>query len=270
MSCLFHLLFVGSINVIEDPLITKPSHVADKILDYKTHFKELIDKCQNLEKNLSNISSEYRNSREKYQKDLSNERKTNEMKENELLKYLSKIEELKDNFDVYKERNEYFAKRLTNAELTNSQLAEELEKLSAERLDEQFYANERDVYRMKEKENVKLIQSLEDKNRKLKEDKIKLENHLNMSQELLNRTKSEYDSKLSSLNKSLEKAEKDSEELKMESSYYEKKIEEKTEIIQNIQKQIMDQEFELQKANESISTLKSQVQVKEILSKSDV
>ena len=270
MSCLFHLLFVGSINVIEDPLITKPSHVADKILDYETRFKELIDKCQSLEKNRSNISSEYRKSREKHQKDLSDEQKKTDMKENELRKYVSEIEELKRNVAVYKERNEYFAQRLTNAELTNSQLAEKLEKVSVERLDEQFYANERDVYRMKEKENVKLIQSLEDKNRKLKEDKIKLENHLNMSQELLNRAKSEYDSKLSSLNKSLESAEKDSEELKMELSYYEKKIEEKTEIIQNKQKQIMDQEFELQKANESISTLKSQVQVQEILSKSDV
>ena len=270
MSCLFHLLFVGSINVIQDPLITKPSHVADKILDYKTRLKELLDKRKSLEKNLSITSSEYRKSREKHQKDLSNERKKNEMKENELLKYRSKIEELKSNVDVYKERNEYFAKRLTDDELINFQLVEELEKVSAERLDEQFYANERDVYRMKEKENVKLIQSLEDKNKKLKEDKIKLKNHLNMSQELLNRTKSENDSKLSSLNKLLESAEKDTEELKKELSYYEKKVEEKKDIIQNKQKQIMDQEFELQKANESISTLKSQVQVKEILLKSDV
>ena len=270
MSWIFHPLFVGSINVIEDSLITKPSQVADKILDYKTRFRELMDKYESLEKNLSIVSSEYRKSREKHQKDLTNERKTNEIKEKELRKCLSEIEELKHKVDVYKERNEYFAERLTNAELTNSQQAEELEKVSAERLDERFYANERDVYRMKEKENVKLIQSLEDKNRKLQEDKIKLENHLNMSEELLNRTKSEYDSKLSSLNKSLESAVKDSEELKKELSYYEKKIEEKKEIIQNKQKQIMDQEFELQIANKSISTLKSQVQVKEILSKPDV
>ena len=270
MSYLFHPLFIGSINVIEDPLITKPTHVADKILDYKTHIRELTDKYENLEKELSLISSEYRKSRVKHQKDLSNERKANELKENELREYLSKIEKLKEDVDVYKEKNDYLVKRLTNAESTNSQQAEELEKVSAERLDKHFYANERDVYRMKEKENVKLIQSLEDTSRKLKEDKIKLENQLNMSQELLNRTKNEYASKLSSLNKSLESAEKDSEELKKELSYYEKKIEEKKEIIQNKQKKIMDQEFELQKANKSISTMKSQVQVNEILSKSDV
>ena len=262
LSCLFHPLFVGSINVIEDPFITKPSQVADKILDYRTRFRELMEKYEILEKSISIVSSEYRKSREKHRQDLNNERKTNKMKENELRKYLSKIEELKNIVDIYKERNKYFAKRLTNAELTNFQQAEALERVYAEPLDEQFYANERDVYRTKEKENVKLIQSLEDKNRKLQEDKIKLENHLNMSEELVNRTNREYDSKLSSLNKSLESAKKDSEELKKELSYYEKKSEEKTQIIRNKQKQIMYQEFELEKASKSILTQKSQVQVK--------
>ena len=222
-----------------------------------------MDKYESLDKKFSIITSEYRKSREKHQKDLSNERKTIEVKENKLLKYLSKIEELQQNVDVYKERHDYLAKRLTDAEWTNLQQAEELEKVFAERLDEQFYANERDVYRMKLKENVKLIQRLDNENRKLNEDKIKCESHLKMFRESLSSTKKE----LSSVNKLLESAGKESEELKSELSYYETKSEEKTEIVRNKQKKIMDQEFELLKAKKSILTLKSQV---EILSNTDV
>ena len=234
-----------------------------KILDYKTGNRELMGKYENVEKKFSIITSDYGKSKEKHQKDSSNERKTIEVKQNKLLKYLSKIEELKQNVDVFKERHDYLAKRLTDAELTNFQQVEELEKVFAERLDEQFYANERDVYRMKLKENVKLIQRLENENRKLNEDKIKWESHLKMFRESLSRTKKE----LSSVNKLLESAGNESEKLKNELSYYETKSEEKSETIQNKQKKTMHQEFELLKANQYILTLKSQV---EILSNADV
>ena len=148
-----------------------------------------MDKYEDLDKEFSNIISEYRKSREKHQKDLSSKQKAIEEKENKLLQYLSKIEELKQKVDIYKEKDNYLAKRLTEEELTNFQQAEELEKVFAGRLDEQFYANERNVYRMKVKENVKLIQRLENEIRKLNEEKIKWESHLNMFRESLSRKK---------------------------------------------------------------------------------
>lgn len=149
-------------------------------------------------------------------------------------------------------------------ELTEKHKTQEKDIIPAECLDENSYTNERGIYKMEETEMEKTLQNLEDRNRKLKEHAINLEKQLCLFKELLQRSESENTSNISFLSKSLETIKKDLEELKNK-----KQTKKRINIIFNKQKQIIDQIFELEKVMVSISELKSEVTLHQVLSESD-